>query len=120
MAALLLRLQDPNTGAPLPDELLAGEFGVFFTAGIESAGHAITWTLCALHQIAPFLLLSKSINRRAYCLCPWLQVPVKSGKCMLPARRRQGLLLTRRVPCYCKAFITVDNAYQGSTAASPG
>lgn len=47
VAALLLRLRDPNTGAPLPDELLAGEFGVFFTAGIESAGHAITWTLCA-------------------------------------------------------------------------
>jgi len=33
-------------GAPLPDAALAGEFGVFFTAGIESAGHAITWTLC--------------------------------------------------------------------------
>lgn len=50
VAALLLRLRDPKTGAPLPDEMLAGEFGVFFTAGIESAGHAITWTLCAPHQ----------------------------------------------------------------------
>ncbi len=46
VAALLLRLRDPATGAALPDDLLAGEFGVFFTAGIESAGHAITWTLC--------------------------------------------------------------------------
>ena len=50
MAALLLRLRDPSTGAPLPDSLLAAEFGVFFTAGIESAGHAITWTLCAPRQ----------------------------------------------------------------------
>jgi hypothetical protein len=47
VAAHLLRLRDPATGAPLPDAALAGEFGVFFTAGIESAGHAITWTLCA-------------------------------------------------------------------------
>ena len=90
MAALLLRLQDPKTGAPLPDELLAGEFGVFFTAGIESAGHAITWTLCALHQIAPFRLLSKSINRRACWHCPWLQVPVKSGKCIIAGAQKAG------------------------------
>lgn len=45
VAAHLLRLRDAM-GAPLPDAALAGEFGVFFTAGIESAGHAITWTLC--------------------------------------------------------------------------
>ncbi len=48
IAAHLLRLRDPATGKPLPDELVAGEFGVFFAAGIESAGNAISWTLCVL------------------------------------------------------------------------
>ncbi len=46
IAAHLLRLRDPVSGRPLPDALLAGEFGVFFAAGIESAGNAISWTLC--------------------------------------------------------------------------
>lgn len=45
IAAHLLRLRDPATGMPLPDDLLAGEFGLFFSAGIESAGNAISWTL---------------------------------------------------------------------------
>ena len=45
IAAHLLRLRDPATGQPLPDDLLAGEFGLFFSAGIESAGNAISWTL---------------------------------------------------------------------------
>ena len=45
IAANLLRLRDPATGQPLPDDLLAGEFGLFFSAGIESAGNAISWTL---------------------------------------------------------------------------
>lgn len=47
IAAHLLRLRDPGTGAPLPDDLLAGEFGLFFTAGLESAGNAISWTVYA-------------------------------------------------------------------------
>ena len=45
IAAHLLRLRDPATGQTLPDDLLAGEFGLFFSAGIESAGNAISWTL---------------------------------------------------------------------------
>jgi hypothetical protein len=45
VAAHLLRLHDPDTGRPLPDGVLAGEFGLFFSAGIESAGNAISWTL---------------------------------------------------------------------------
>ncbi len=45
IAAHLLRLRDPVSDAPLPDDLLAGEFGLFFSAGIESAGNAISWTL---------------------------------------------------------------------------
>lgn len=47
IAAHLLRLRDPRTGQPLSDELLAGEFGMFFTAGLETSGNAISWTLCA-------------------------------------------------------------------------
>ena len=46
-AAHLLRLRDPDTGLPLSDDLLTGEFGVYFAAGIESAGNAMSWTLCA-------------------------------------------------------------------------
>lgn len=45
IAAHLLRLTDPVSNQPLPDDLLAGEFGLFFSAGIESAGNAISWTL---------------------------------------------------------------------------
>lgn len=50
IAAHLLRLRDPATGAPLDDDLLAGEFGVYFAAGIESAGNALTWTTYLLSQ----------------------------------------------------------------------
>ena len=45
IAAHLLRLKDPATGQPLPDDLLAAEFGVYFAAGIESAGNAMSWTV---------------------------------------------------------------------------
>lgn len=33
VAAHLLRIRDSKTGAALTDDLLAGEFGMFFTAG---------------------------------------------------------------------------------------
>ena len=45
IAAHLLRLRDPATGQPLPDNLLAGEFGMYFSAGLETSGNAISWTL---------------------------------------------------------------------------
>lgn len=45
IAAHLLRLRDPKTGQPLPDSLLAGEFGMYFSAGLETSGNAISWTL---------------------------------------------------------------------------
>ena len=45
IAAHLLRLRDPKTGLPLPDDLLAAEMGVYFAAGIESAGNAMSWTM---------------------------------------------------------------------------
>jgi cytochrome P450 len=45
IAAHLLRLRDPKTGQPLPDNLLAGEFGMYFSAGLETSGNAISWTL---------------------------------------------------------------------------
>ena len=45
IAAHLLRLRDPATRQPLPDALLAGEFGMFFSAGLETSGNAISWTL---------------------------------------------------------------------------
>lgn len=48
IGAHLLRLRDPATGRSLPDDLLAGEFGLFFSAGLESAGNAISWTVYVL------------------------------------------------------------------------
>jgi fatty acid synthase len=45
VAAHLLRLMDPATGRRLSDDVLTGEFGMFFTAGLETSGNAITWTL---------------------------------------------------------------------------
>ena len=45
VAAHLLRLRDPVTNEPLADDLLAGEFGFYFMAGVETTGNSITWTL---------------------------------------------------------------------------
>jgi cytochrome P450 len=45
VAAHLLRLRHPRDARLLSDEVLAGEFGMFFTAGLETSGNAITWTL---------------------------------------------------------------------------
>ena len=45
IAAHLLRLRDPETGEPLSDDALVGEFGIFFAAGIETAGNAMAWTM---------------------------------------------------------------------------
>ena len=52
IAAHLLRLRDPrNSDQPaLDDAGLANEFGVYFAAGIESAGNAMTWTTYLLSQ----------------------------------------------------------------------
>ncbi len=51
IAAHLLRLRDPSRGdAPLDDAALANEFGVYFAAGIESAGNAMTWTTYLISQ----------------------------------------------------------------------
>ena len=51
IAAHLLRLRDPSNGdRPLDDAALANEFGVYFAAGIESAGNAMTWTTYLISQ----------------------------------------------------------------------
>ena len=51
IAAHLLRLRDPSDGdKPLDDAALANEFGVYFAAGIESAGNAMTWTTYLISQ----------------------------------------------------------------------
>ena len=45
VAAHLLRIVDPKTGQPLPDDRLAAEIGVLFTGGFETTGHTIAWAL---------------------------------------------------------------------------
>ena len=98
VAALLLRLRDPATGAPLPDNLLAAEFGVFFTAGIESAGHAITWALCAPSQQSALLSACHRTGTSVVCWS-WPEVP------SLPAPRGQGCytLVSGDVRMPCRA-----------------
>ncbi|KAK9813430.1 hypothetical protein WJX73_008508 [Symbiochloris irregularis] len=49
IAAHLRRLEHPE-GGPLPDDLLAAEVGVYFAAGIESAGNAMSWTLYLISE----------------------------------------------------------------------
>lgn len=43
IAAHLLRIRDPQTCRPLPDDRIAAEIGVFFTGGFETTGHTIAW-----------------------------------------------------------------------------
>ena len=52
IAAHLLRIRDPATGAALPDDRLAAEIGVFFTGGFETTGHTIAWALLMISQHA--------------------------------------------------------------------
>ena len=45
VAAHLLRILDPKTGQPLPDDRIAAEIGVLFTGGFETTGHTIAWAM---------------------------------------------------------------------------
>lgn len=45
VAAHLLRIRDPATGNPVPDDRLSAEIGVLFTGGFETTGHTIAWAL---------------------------------------------------------------------------
>lgn len=45
VAAHLLRIRDPATGEPVPDDRLAAEIGVLFTGGFETTGHTIAWAM---------------------------------------------------------------------------
>jgi cytochrome P450 len=45
VAAHLLRIVDPSTGKPLPDDRIAAEIGVLFTGGFETTGHTIAWAM---------------------------------------------------------------------------
>ena len=45
VAAHLLRIRDPKTGQPLPDDRIAAEIGVLFTGGFETTGHTIAWAV---------------------------------------------------------------------------
>ncbi len=76
IAAHLLRIRDPATGAPLPDDRLAAEAGVFFTGGFETTGHTIAWALLlisghaavearVLGELGALRLLPRQADRRA-------------------------------------------------------
>lgn len=49
----------------------------------------------------------------AYWYCPWLQIPVSSGMCVIAGADRAGLLLSR-ILVTSKLFVTHDKASQGS------
>ncbi|CAL8468296.1 g7836 [Coccomyxa elongata] len=50
VAAHLLRIRDPKTGVPLPDELLLPEIATFFFAGEDTTSHTGAWTLFCVSQ----------------------------------------------------------------------
>ncbi|GAB4815789.1 hypothetical protein N2152v2_002835 [Parachlorella kessleri] len=50
LAAHLLRLRDPFTGAPLSNERLLPEIATFFIAGFDTTGHTMAWTLYLLSR----------------------------------------------------------------------
>ncbi|GAB4815787.1 hypothetical protein N2152v2_002833 [Parachlorella kessleri] len=50
LAAHLLRLRDPFTGGPLPDERLLPEIASLFIAGFDTTGHTMAWTLYLLSR----------------------------------------------------------------------
>ena len=50
MAAHLLRIQDPNTGQPLSDDLLLPQVSVLFWAGFDTTGNTMAWTLYCISQ----------------------------------------------------------------------
>ena len=88
VAAHLLRLRDPQTGAPLGDDLLASEFAVIYAAGLESAANALTWTMwapsrletCSPHcmQAGPLCpcCLKYSAAAQLCCTCQTTVLPV--------------------------------------------
>jgi cytochrome P450 len=45
IAAHLLRLRHPETGLPLTQEQLAGEFSIFFFAGMDTSAHTAAWAM---------------------------------------------------------------------------
>lgn len=45
IGAHMLRLRDPATGRPLPDERLLPHIGMVFFAGHDTSGHTMAWTL---------------------------------------------------------------------------
>ena len=51
IAAHLLRIRDPVTCRPLPDDRIAAEIGVFFTGGFETTGHTIAWVQMLTHML---------------------------------------------------------------------
>ena len=111
VAAHLLRLRDPDSGEPLPDDLLAGEFGVFFGAGVETSGNAISWTVYAATPLAHPCVVEA--ERRIIGLRTFRVLGLGLGSCWRasvgcpsawawrpPATPSPGLC-TRPLPCAC-------------------
>eukprot|EP00884_Botryococcus_braunii_P001263 jgi/Botrbrau1/11137/Bobra.331_1s0007.1 len=50
VAGRLLRIKDPTSGAPLSDDVLVPQIGIFFAAGFETTAHTLAWVLYCLSQ----------------------------------------------------------------------
>ncbi len=71
VAAQLLRIRDPKTGQCLTDELLAGEFGMFFTAGAFRTLlrlHCVMLLHCWTHMPVMLRELTWSCHRESAAL----------------------------------------------------
>ena len=63
VAAQLLRIRDPKTGKPLPDDRIAAEIGVLFTGGFETTGHTIAWAMWDLFDPDPCSLFPNLLSQ---------------------------------------------------------
>ena len=59
-----LLVQEPATGQPLPDDWLLAEMGTIFFAGHDTAGHTISWVLCAFPTATLCCLSDAESSRR--------------------------------------------------------
>lgn len=76
IVAHLLRLRDPATGQPLPDDLLASQIGVLFWAGHDTTGNTIAYALYLVSQYPEAQCrLEAELDAAQLLVTPWRPVP---------------------------------------------
>ena len=87
VAAHLLRIRDPKTGQELSDKLLAGEFGMFFTAGegLQLLLIMPGCPTCTNVSVSLHCWLRQATQNTAVLLLGWTAISFGSGQNIKPA-----------------------------------